>query len=335
MKLSVIVPIFNVAPYLRECLDSLVRQTLDDMEIILVNDGSTDESPEIIAEYQKRYPNWIVVHQSNQGSSMARNAGMREAHGEYLAFLDSDDFVDPMMYETLCAMVVQDDLDIAISNGCSVRANGEEKLLYPTLKSTDVITGQEWLCEAILTREFFHGQSLCIYRRVFIKDLGIQFIPELYGCEDLLWASPVLCKAERVRYIDTPLYYYRYRPDSLAHNATLPHLLKAVRSYMLVLLKLDQFIQENATHLRIEPELRWQIANEASNIFYIIKKLPTFSLKRVQRQLIREMGLIPVMWRNVSDRHQKRRALRRIMMLYLYLPIDKLVAFQARKGTFE
>ena len=105
MKVSIIVPVYNVEKYLPKCLDSLVSQTIDDFEILVVNDGSPDRSQDIIDEYSRRYPEKVVsLVKENGGQGSARNMALEIAKGEYIGFVDSDDWVDVTMYEKMCAI---------------------------------------------------------------------------------------------------------------------------------------------------------------------------------------------------------------------------------------
>ena len=114
MKVSIIVPIYNVEKYLNNCLNSIVNQTYPNLEIILVNDGSTDSSLEIIQEYSKKYKNIICINIDNHGQGYARNVGLKKATGEYVMFIDSDDYVDLKIVEKLANSIK--DSDIAICN---------------------------------------------------------------------------------------------------------------------------------------------------------------------------------------------------------------------------
>ena len=100
-KISVVVPVYNVEKYLKECIDSIINQTLEDIEIICVNDGSTDSSLEILNNFAEQDNRIKVITQSNQGLSAARNTGIKYANGEYISFIDSDDYIDTSLYETL------------------------------------------------------------------------------------------------------------------------------------------------------------------------------------------------------------------------------------------
>ena len=114
VKVSVIIAVYNAEKYLVQCLDSVLNQTLKEIEIILVNDGSTDNSMQILEKYQKKDARVRVINQENQGAAAARNAGMKLAVGEYLSFLDADDFFSPEMLEEMYAGCVEQDADISV-----------------------------------------------------------------------------------------------------------------------------------------------------------------------------------------------------------------------------
>ena len=122
VKISVVLPVYNVANYLRKCLDSLVNQTFEDFEVICVNDGSTDSSREILAQYAQKDSRIKIVDKKNGGLSSARNAGMKVAQGEYYSFIDSDDWIDETMLEKLYNSMVSLDTDISI---CAVHQYDE------------------------------------------------------------------------------------------------------------------------------------------------------------------------------------------------------------------
>ena len=130
IKVSVIVPVYNVDKYLRKCLDSLVNQTLKEIEIIVINDGSTDGSQRIIDEYQNTYPDIIRGFiKSNGGLSDARNYGLPFCRGEYIGFVDSDDYVDKRMYELMYTKASEDDSDMVTCDYYMVYGEGKKQLV--------------------------------------------------------------------------------------------------------------------------------------------------------------------------------------------------------------
>lgn len=120
-KVSVVVPIYNVEKYLKQCVDSLLNQTLKDIEIILVDDGAKDGSGKIVDEYKNKFTNVKVIHQANGGLGPARNTGIENATGEYIAFVDGDDWVQSNMYEKLYATAQKSNSDIVVSGHCDYK----------------------------------------------------------------------------------------------------------------------------------------------------------------------------------------------------------------------
>ena len=123
-KVSVIVPIYNVEKYLLRCIDSLIAQSLKDIEVILVDDGSPDQCPQLCDEYAEQYKNIKVIHQKNAGLGMARNAGLKIAKGEYIAFVDSDDYLDTDALEKLYQTAKKESADTVLGAYCRVDAYG-------------------------------------------------------------------------------------------------------------------------------------------------------------------------------------------------------------------
>ena len=124
MRLSVIVPVYNTASYLHKCVSSILSQSLPVHELILVDDGSVDASGEIAEEYARQHARVKVIHQKNQGAASARNAGIEAATGEYITFVDSDDYIDNRMYETLLTLIFETGSDIAICGMTVVYPDG-------------------------------------------------------------------------------------------------------------------------------------------------------------------------------------------------------------------
>lgn len=212
-KVSLIIPVYNVEAYLRKSLDSAVNQTLDDFEIIAVNDGSTDSSYEILKEYENKYDNFRVINQKNGGLSAAKNAGIKIAKGEYIAFLDSDDYLDKNFLETLYNMAVNNNAEIACCNFKFYFPKSDIKIRMPILSKGGVYSKRRALKELILdcTMHHFSWNKLC--KRSIFEENNIQFYDMYF--EDISTSPRLFYSANKVAITSKPLYYYTQRPGSI------------------------------------------------------------------------------------------------------------------------
>lgn len=202
MKLSIIVPVYNVKPYLPTCLDSLVNQTIDDYEIILVDDGSSDGSADIIRDYAERYPSLIsFIRVDNGGQGRARNFGIEMASGDYLGFIDSDDWIELDMYEKMYSKAVETNADVVVCDFMEKFSDGRENYLLAA-------TQDEKLASA--------GSSCNkIFRRSLVEDLRF---PVGLWYEDFYFSAIMLLKSRRTEFVDEALYIYRRGQESTMHN---------------------------------------------------------------------------------------------------------------------
>lgn len=208
-KLSIIVPVYNVENYLRKCLDSILNQTLTDIEVICVNDGSPDNSGEILKEYQKADNRVIIIEQENSGLGAARNTGISAARGEYIGFVDSDDFIDPTMYEKMCTKAYAQNADVVLCNiylyytDSGATTVFRDNTFYENMSKTGSFTAVEH--PRILQ---FIGVWDRIYRRSFIEKERLRN-PEKRIYEDVLFSVQTSVLAARIAIVNEPLYYYR------------------------------------------------------------------------------------------------------------------------------
>lgn len=222
--LSVIVPVYNVAPYLPECLDSIVGQSYSNLEIILVDDGSKDESGLICDSYALKDNRIIVVHKENGGLVSARKAGIKRATGAYVTYVDSDDKIDINMFEFLMNKVIQDDLDVAISgfyiwteNKIRVQKHGINPGVYISPEQVTQLMGS-----TICKKDYFSfGILPSLWGKLFKKELLLSHQLDVSDGiklgEDAACTYPCLLSSKRIGYFDNPLYYYRQRPNSMTH----------------------------------------------------------------------------------------------------------------------
>lgn len=215
---SVIVPVYNVEKYLEKCICSLLSQTYSNLEIILVDDGSPDACPQICDSYASKDARIKVIHKKNGGLSDARNAGIEAASGDYIAFVDSDDYIAPQMIQTLLQYAIDKEADISVCNYYKVFENGE-KLYQPKTVQEKVMTNLEAM------EDIFTASNLCevitwnkLYAAHLFKDTEIRFpVGKIH--EDNFTTYKLFYAAEKVVYVDIPLYYYVQRNDSIMGKA--------------------------------------------------------------------------------------------------------------------
>ena len=203
IKVSIIIPVYNVEKYLRRCLDSVLNQTLKDIEIICVNDGSTDNSSLILEEY-KKYDNIKIINQKNSGLSVARNTGLDNATGECVAFIDSDDFIDKDFYEKLFNNIVQHNADIACAS--IIRENDKKKKFLIDYKEIELAKNirDKFLLSHAPKYNFVWNK---LYRKEFIDKNNLKFVPGMIF-EDM-WFTPDVLEASSTL-VTVPGTYYHY-----------------------------------------------------------------------------------------------------------------------------
>lgn len=207
---SVIVPIYNTAEYLEECLDSLISQTLEDIEIICVEDKSSDDCLKILKEYSKKDDRIVLIeNDSNQGQSISRNNGLKVAKGEYVAFLDSDDWIDRNTYEQLYKFAKDNDHDLVVFN--ALRFN-DEGVVWPCILHSkagyDKIYSKTNVFEH---KNLIYDTSMSKFiKRDFIDKSGFKFFENILY-EDLLFSMEVLCASKCLGILPTVNYYWRVR----------------------------------------------------------------------------------------------------------------------------
>ena len=210
---SVIIPVFNVAPYLREALDSVIQQTYPQLEIIIVDDGSTDGSGEICDEYCSD-ARVQVIHQENRGLSGARNAGLDRAAGEYIAFLDSDDAWHPDFIRKLLGAM--ENVDIAICQYEVHRQKLETRGYIQPAAKKGFYSRKEAL-RALVERTI----NVSVWNKLYRKELWTEIrFPEGHNYEDIDTTYRVFDLCSRISFLDEPLYLYRKRPDSITQNGS-------------------------------------------------------------------------------------------------------------------
>lgn len=231
-KVSIVIPVYNVEKYLQRCVDSALNQTLRDLEIILVDDGSPDKSPLICDQYAKKDPRVFVIHKKNGGLASARNAGMKAATGMYLFFLDSDDWLEEDGIEQLYKTAEQYNVDFvkyrAIRTGwpgmeenapcCVEQVRELTEGLYTRERIVDEIYPR-LLATSQLTMGAVVGAWGALYNMEFINRNHLSFYEEVKFSEDLIFSANVVRVAQSFYFIDKPgIYHYFYNPMSISKS---------------------------------------------------------------------------------------------------------------------
>lgn len=208
--ISIIVPVYNVAPYLDRCVQSLVDQTYPELEILLIDDGSTDTSGVLCDAWAAKDHRIKVIHKPNGGLSDARNAGLRAATGTYLGFVDSDDYVRSDMYQLLIDRMISDNSDISACGVQMVYSNSTNKSLtqagscilsrFEAMKS---IISEDWLKQPVWYK---------LYKTALVRSIPF---PVGKHHEDVFWSYQAIANAKQVSVFDSPCYFYLQRSDSI------------------------------------------------------------------------------------------------------------------------
>ena len=225
VKVSVIVPCYNVEKYVAECLESILGQSLREIEIIVLNDGSTDGTWNILCEYQKKDDRIKLYEHENRGLGETRNRGINLAVGEYLAFIDSDDFISKKMLEELYDDAKRKDADVAVGEVLTFPDHDKNCLkLRKSLKDIkefkiDNNSKEKFYKDYYYPRIFSHNAWDKIYRRSMIQNFGIRFGDnKRIFAEDNWFQLQVFMADPNITFVNVPCYYYRQQEDSIMHK---------------------------------------------------------------------------------------------------------------------
>lgn len=267
MKLSVIVPVYNVEQYIRPCVQSVYMQGLpeEEFELILVNDGTCDRSFEVIKDIISSHNNIVVLEQSNQGLSAARNFGLLRASGKYVLFLDSDDLLIDNTLSGLLALTNDDLVDLVIAD--FVKKDNSEIDFGRNIISMDYVTEKKNASEYFLydfnPRQCYVWRS--IYRKGFLDDNKLRFVPDIYF-EDVPFTTECLIKADKCVKTTLKFYIYRQRENSIVSSISL----KKILDFNTVIAKLwDMFVYYPLSSLVRSQLMNTIFATFSISVWYI------------------------------------------------------------------
>ena len=252
-KLTFVIPVYNVEAYLPQCLDSILSQTTNRCELVLVDDGSADRSGEICDRYRQEYPDIKVIHKPNGGLASARNAGMAQAEGEYIAFVDSDDYIEQGTVSRLLCWIDAEPADVCFLELAKVDPDGSSEPMGERMIRSEIQNKpREQVLSFLAGRPKFPG-SACgkLLRRTFLEENGLRFPDDRRLSEDLIFCLNVYLAAESFDYLDFPYYCYRQsRTGSITNTVTAKYYFDT----SLFVTEVVQQFSENKKPLNIEAE---------------------------------------------------------------------------------
>ena len=283
-KVSVIVPVYNVATYLPQCLDSILAQTLQETEIIVVDDGSTDNSPQICDEYAAKDKRIQVIHQKNQGQSSARNKGMALACGKYIAFVDSDDWIEPTMLQKLYEAAEKDKSNVAVCHVfCTSNKKVRQKKYWPYAK--DCVLKPKQFYKYFLIAPCWPCNK--IYRRAFLQKKNITFIEGVFY-EDVPFFTEIFLQLEQVSFVADYLYNYRTgRSGSTTTEPSAKHL-DIVKVQKIV----EQLLQKHNASALLQSNFEYWVL---WNYVWMYRNLPA----EYHEEALRQIAQLP---KNMADK---------------------------------
>ena len=274
--ISIIVPVYKVENYLDRCVTTLLGQTYKNIEIILVDDGSPDNCPQLCDEYEKKDSRIKVIHKGNGGLGFARNSGLEVASGEYIAFVDSDDYVTEDMCEKLMSAAIKYHADI-VYGSIYYDENGvikqRSRAQHPIIWKDDAVKG--FLLDLIAMKPEAKQDTIievsvwkAIFRRKIFDDYHVRFVSEReFISEDIIFDIDYISKAHSVVLIPDPVYYYCTNPNSLSKSFRVDRFERTKIMYFEIKRKLEELYEHRCVEERID---RYLIANARANMKSIV-----------------------------------------------------------------
>jgi len=266
--ISVIIPVYNVEEYLAKCVDSILGQTHRTLEVILVNDGSRDGSGRICDAYAQKDARIRVIHQENGGLSKARNVGLEAATGEYITFVDSDDWIEPDAYEHLLELMERYQVKLVCGGNYDVDGETGKKTLGLCPEKEEVLSSEEFVGRMFLWDGFDSSACDKLYHRSLLETFRY---PEGRVCEDVAVTYKIVLSTERAALSDRPFYNYYHRPGSITIS-TAEVISEKTFHFSQHTEVIYSYIREH--HPSVEPQARYLRVRSLSHILLLLEQGP-------------------------------------------------------------
>lgn len=299
-KITIIVAVYNIEKFITPCLESIREQTYRNIEVICIDDGSTDNSGIICDQFGNQDSRFKVIHKQNQGAAAARNVGLRLATGDYIGIIDGDDWIEPIMYERLMDKMISDDLDMA---SCSYYYEFPDKQVMFTNKKkvpNKPISGREILYY-VFNRDQYKalGGYHCtrLIKSDILKQNNIMYDTQFKSGQDVIFLTRCHLSAKKVGFIEEAFYHYRQREESLCHNAEIRIAgLWAVRGYEEIINILNQ---NQVSNKIINYVRRFKVYNAGEILKLAIKLNNTEKIEELKNIIKQDFMIYAIMnWKN-------------------------------------
>lgn len=291
-KITVIIPVYNVERYLSQCLNSVIKQTYTNFEIIAINDGSTDGSLNILNQYKMKYRNIYIINQENQGQSIARNKGIERATGDYIYFLDADDYIATNTFQILIETFEEYNVDLIkfsaeiVIDGIDIQVNKNRYNFDQYFNENKIYRKDEFLDLNI--KSFSASPVLYIVKREILQSNKIRYKAGIIH-EDDLFTSEVLLNTNKAVYISENFYKRRLRKNSVMTEEDIFHRKKSFKSKCIIAIELRNLLQNYVNYKerefiqdRINKTIRYLARNYSEiDYFYKIKTIKTLGISAI------------------------------------------------------
>ena len=316
-KMSIIIPVYNTERYIEKCLDSIINQTLKDIEIIIIDDGSTDNSYKIIKKYMK-YENVKIVSKKNEGQGVARNVGLNICTGDYIGFVDSDDYIELDMFEKMYNKAIGENLDIVICNYRYVYDN-TDKYINPkiTLDNNNII-GQKECIKRFLTTNTIEGFSWNkIFKRNLFFDNKISY-PQNMKYEDIPTVVNLLVNSNRIGFLNDRFYNYLLRENSTTSINSINNDIDYINAIQMVK---DIVLRK---HSDLETEVMYYYFNSINILYGVIKKYKSEinqynNIIGVYKKINSNKPLKKILFNNYLSLNKKNKLILKLIIIKFYI----------------
>ena len=263
-KISLIIPVYNAEKYLFKALDSVTKQTFKNFEAIIVNDGSTDGSFGIAEKFVNKYKNFRIINQKNVGAAGAKNSGIKNSRGKYIAFLDSDDFLAPNFLEVLYLLIEKNDADISCCNFNLYHTRTKMSIYMPFTARTGVYEKEKAFAKLLSDVSFHHFPWNKLYKKTLFTENNIEFCNMFY--EDVATCPKIFYYANKVAVTSKPLYYYRRHKNSII--AIMDS--EKINDYVKTIGITRDFLEKKNEYEKYRQRFKWYAKRVKFQVFYCI-----------------------------------------------------------------